>query len=197
MTTGRPSNENTRITLESLDISPNDSSRWQLMATLPEEKFNGWLDERLMKGQEITAGGLRQYAKNVTGKQSQSGTVYATLVLDPKGCSLQGFGIRCDGPPTGGHIINKSKTQGNAEGRAILVEQARLFNLHGEAEIMSTQCSAHNVGRIADTPRAVQIQLLQKIYKYGYSHMASWFDEFLATFKEHRTELELERLLDP
>ena len=68
--------------------------------------------------------------------------------------------------------------------------------IHGTAEIMSTQCSAHNVGRTANEPEAVRILLLQKVYEYGWSHMAEWFETFLGTFKVRPTELELERMID-
>ena len=108
-------------------------------------------------------------------------------LLNPKGCCLIGYGIRCDGPPTGGHILNKSKVRGNPEGRAILAACPD--------EIMTNQCYQHNVSRFADTPEAVKIMLLQKIYEHGYLHMAEWFDVFLATFKVHPTHLELERLI--
>jgi hypothetical protein len=56
------------VTLSDIQISKSQSSRWQLMASIPEVKFNGWLDERMAKGQEITAGGLRNYARNIQGK---------------------------------------------------------------------------------------------------------------------------------
>lgn len=185
---GRPkSSHNERIKLEDLDIDHNDSSRWQLMASIPEVKFNGWLDERMAKGQEITAGGLRNYARNIQGKPVMGGTTSGIYLLNPIGCALIGYGIRCDGPPTGGHIINKSKTVGNAEGRAILAACP--------PEIMTPQCYQHNINRWADEPEAVKIMLLQKIYAFGFLHMAEWFEVFLNTFKVHRVDLELERLI--
>ena len=118
-----------------------------------------------------------------------------SILLNPSGCALDGYVIPCHGPLTGGHILNKSKTRGNKEGRAILVAQAKLFIETGTAEIMTAQCMEHNVNRWADEPEAVKIMLLQKVYEYGYLHMAEWFDLFLGTFKVHPTELELERLI--
>jgi len=185
---GRPKTSQAgRIKLEDLEIDHNQSSRWQLMASVPKEKFNGWLDERVAKGQEVTAGGLRNYARNIQGKPVMGRTTSGIYLLNPTGCALIGYAIRCDGPPTGGHIINKSKTMGNAEGRAILAACPD--------EIMAYQCYQHNVSRWADTPEAVKIMLLQKIYQYGFWHMSEWFRQFLATFKVHPTDLELERLI--
>lgn len=193
---GRPSEDNGRIKLDDLDLSYNDSSRWQLMATVPEDKFLSWLDEKLMKGHEVTAGGLRMYARNLSGKPYRSGSISGRYLLNPSGCALAGYAIGCDGPPTGGHIINKSKTRNSPKARAILIAQAEKWAIHGTAEIMTTQCHAHNVSRLADEPQAVRIMLLQKVYEYGYSHMHRWFYEFLSAFKLWPTELELERLLD-
>ena len=176
-----------RVTLNDLDISKNESSRWQLMASVSDEKFYGWLDERVAKGQEVTAGGLRNYARNIQGKPVMGRTTSGIYLLNPTGCSLIGYRIRCDGPPTGGHIINKSKTRGNKEGRAILAACP--------PEIMANQCYQHNINRWADEPEAVKIMLLQKIYEFGYLHMHDWFDVFLKTFKVRPIDLELERLI--
>jgi len=111
------------------------------------------------------------------------------LFLDPKECSLEGFKIRCVGD------LNKTMVGGNKKARAILVEQARIFHENGKAEIMTKVCYGHNVGRLADTPAARKILLLQKIYEFGWFHTKEWFDVLLATFKRYPTELELERLL--
>ena len=157
------------------------------MASIPEEKFNGWLDERMAKGQEITAGGLRNYTRNIQGKPVMGRTTSGIYLLNPTGCALIGYAVRCDGPPTGGHIINKSKTRGNPIGHEILAACPE--------EIMAIQCYQHNVSRWADTLDAVKIMLLQKIYEHGYLHMADWFEVFLGTFKVHPIELELERLI--
>ena len=175
------------VTLADLDISKNESSHWQLIAKVPEEKFHGWLDERVAKGQEVTAGGLRNYARNLSGKPIVGRTTSGIYVLNPVGCALIGYGTRCDGPPTGGHILNKSKVRGNKEGRAILSACPN--------EIMANQCYQHNINRWADEPEAVKIMLLQKIYQFGYMHMADWFEVFLGTFKVWPTDLELERLI--
>jgi len=104
-------------------------------------------------------------------------------LLNPTGCALVGYGPKCYGRLTGGHIINKSKVGGNKEGRAILIAQAKLFIETGIAEIMTPQCVAHNVNRWADEPEAVKIMLLQKIYEFGFLHMEEWFETFLSTFK--------------
>ena len=49
-------------------IDAHESHRWQLEASLPEEKFNNWIDESLAHGWEISAGGLRRIAQNHAGK---------------------------------------------------------------------------------------------------------------------------------
>ena len=55
------------VTLSDIEISKSQSSRWQLMSTIPEERFNAWVDDKLARGYEITAGGLREYARNIKG----------------------------------------------------------------------------------------------------------------------------------
>jgi hypothetical protein len=177
-----------RVTLNDIDVSRSQSSRWQLMAQVPEDKFHGWLDERVAKGQEVTAGGLRNYARNISGKPLMGRTTSGIYVLNPVGCALIGYGTRCDGPPTGGHIIHKGEVQGNDEARAILAACP--------PEIMAIQCYQHNVGRFANSPEAKRIQLIQKIYEFGYWHMEEWFEEFHKCFKKiPYPELELERLI--
>lgn len=187
---GRPTEDDT-VKLTDLDITYNDSSRWQLIARLDEAKFQGWLDERLSKGQEVTAGGLHAYAKNSLGLGGGGGsTSTARLLLDPVNtCALQGYAIRCDGPPQRGHIIHKGDVQGNDKARAILAAIPD--------EIMAWQCSSHNVGRFANTSEAKRIQLLQKIYQYGWLHMYDWFEYFHSCFKKSpRPDLRLEYLLE-
>lgn len=56
------------VTLDDIEISKSQSSRWQLMATVDEERFNDWIDDKLARGYEITAGGLREYARNILGR---------------------------------------------------------------------------------------------------------------------------------
>ena len=118
------------------------------------------------------------------------------MKLSPDNCSLEGYKISCKGQPQGGHIIHKGEVQGCEEAREILVDQAKQWAIHGTAEIMATQCMAHNVSRFANTPEARKIQLLQKIYQYGWSHMELWFSTFHATLKGDRPELELKRMLE-
>jgi hypothetical protein len=185
---GRPTGEET-VKLEDLEISYNDSSRWQLMAKVPDAKFVAWVDERLSRGQEITSGGLRMYAKNLLGLSKAGYSRSTRLLLKPDGgCALQGYAIRCDGPPQNGHIIHKGEVRGNDEARAILAACPK--------EIMSIQCSAHNVDRWANTHHAKRIQLLQKIYEFGWSHMEDWFENFLSIFKVRPHELTLQALLE-
>jgi len=52
-------------------ISKTESSRWQLEASLPEERFNEYIDESLAKGWEISASGLQKLAKNHKRKEER------------------------------------------------------------------------------------------------------------------------------
>jgi ParB family chromosome partitioning protein len=45
-------------------IDGYESSRWQMEARLPEEKFNEWVDGCLSTGKEISAAALQRYSKN-------------------------------------------------------------------------------------------------------------------------------------
>lgn len=107
--------------------------------------------------------------------------------LDPDSCALESFRVGCIGDLQGHHIISKTQTRGNSAGRKILVACPD--------EIMADVCQRHHQGGYAESPIARKIMLLQKIFEFGWLHMKAWFDVFLATFKDHRVELELERLL--
>jgi hypothetical protein len=50
-------------TLADLDIHPKESSRWQQMASIPDDVFLAWVDDKLSKGYELTAGGLLRLAQ--------------------------------------------------------------------------------------------------------------------------------------
>ena len=52
-------------TLADLDIRPQESSRWQLVASVPDARFEEYIDERRSNGYELTAGGLIQIAKAI------------------------------------------------------------------------------------------------------------------------------------
>ena len=52
-------------TLEDLDIHPKESQRWQLVASVPDARFEEYIDERRSNGYELTAGGLIQIAKAI------------------------------------------------------------------------------------------------------------------------------------
>ena len=50
-------------TLKALGLTKNDSSRWQRIASLPEEKFEGYLSERIDDAtKEITSADLLRLA---------------------------------------------------------------------------------------------------------------------------------------
>lgn len=190
---GRKSDD--ELTLDQLEIDHNASARWQLIASVPDERFAAWVDERMARGQELTAGGLRMYARHISnGGNPETLHVSASTQLarssiwlvPPDGrCALEGYRIRCAGPLTGQHIINKSKSRGNDAVRAVLVSCPD--------ELMAQVCYQHNVGRMADTPDAVRILLLQKVYRYGWQHMRDFINAL--PWKVQPPELTLERLL--
>jgi len=51
-------------------IDAKESSRWQLEASLPEDRFHEWVDECLAHAWELSAGALRRIAENHAGKHS-------------------------------------------------------------------------------------------------------------------------------
>lgn len=184
---GKPSHDSTVIRLADLDIDRNASSRWQAIAAMPEDKFTGYLDEHLAKGWEVTAGGLRNYARNLNGHESQVRLRPGILLVVPPGmCTLSGYRVPCNGPITGQHILNKSKARGNEEVRAILVQCPE--------EIMASVCLAHNMERWADQKDAQRILLLQNIYRFGWQRMKDFFDGLPWKVRHH--DLTLEGILE-
>ena len=64
---GRPPKEKTNdmvssVSLEDLKIKAEQSSRWQLEAELPEDKFVQWIKDTRSRGDEISSAGLRKCA---------------------------------------------------------------------------------------------------------------------------------------
>lgn len=172
------------VTLADVEVSRKDSSRWQLMATVEEERFNDWIDDRVAKGQEVTAGGLRNYARNIKGDPIVGRASSGIYILNPVGCSLIGYGCQCVGNCQNGHIINESKARGNSKVKKYLKHDMNI----------SPQCIAHNVGRWADTYEARKIQLLQKIFKHGWTEVKEFYDG--VPWKVHKVEFELGRMLE-
>lgn len=172
------------VTLADIEVSRKDSSRWQLMATVDEERFNDWIDDRVATGQEVTAGGLRNYARNIQGRPMVGRATSGIYILNPVGCSLIGYGCQCVGNIQNGHIINESKARGNAKVKKYLKHDMNI----------SPQCVAHNVGRWADTYEARKIQLLQKIFKHGWTEVKEYYDG--VPWKVHKVEFELGRMLE-
>ncbi len=64
-------------------ITRNESSKWQLEASLPEEMFNDWVDDSLAKGYEISASGLQKLAKNHKQKEERENIADAGKNIDP------------------------------------------------------------------------------------------------------------------
>jgi len=64
-------------------INRYESSRWQLEAALPEERFLEWVDECLSTEREISASGLRGLAKNHLRKKERNGIAALGKDLQP------------------------------------------------------------------------------------------------------------------
>ena len=107
------------------------------------------------------------------------------MQLDPKHCALEGYLIQCVGDCQRGHIINTSKARGNKLG----VKEYLKHEIN-----ISPQCVAHNVNRWADQYDARKIQLLQKIFKHGWSEVKEYYDG--VPWKVHKPEFEIERMLE-
>ena len=185
ITRGRPlMYQDGNINLDDLQINRHQSSRWQLIATIPDERFDDWIDDKLSSGQEVTAGGARNLARNIQGRPIVGRTTSGIYILNPVGCALIGYGCQCYGDCQNGHLINESKARGNAEVKKYLKQDINI----------SPQCAGHNVGRMADTHEARKIQLLQKIFRYGWSEVKEFYDN--VPWKVPKPEFELERMLE-
>lgn len=77
---GRPKQGHDGIVLDDIDISPKESSRWQLEASLPAERFDEWVSECLAHAWELSAGALRKIAENHAGKQQRVDSPFAWFV---------------------------------------------------------------------------------------------------------------------
>lgn len=176
------------ISLGDIGISRWQSHRWQAYATLSETRFHGWIDDALAQGHDVSGAGLLRYAQNAQAKDEHRPRSTALYLLPPTNvCALQGYIIRCQGPLTGQHILNKSKARGNKEIRAILASCP--------PEVMANVCQeGHNISRWADTKEAQKILLLQKIHEFGWAHMKTFFDDLPWKIPHH--DMTLEALLD-
>jgi hypothetical protein len=180
---GKPSQGDTVIRLQDLDIDRNTSSRWQAIASIPEPKFNEFIDDHLSRGWEVTAGGLRTYARQLQGNPGAAPSLRDILLAPSAGvCALVGYKVTCAGPLTGQHILNKSKARGNEEVRAILAACPE--------EVMATICTRHNVDRWADQPDARRILLLQNVYRFGWHRMKKFFDDLPWKVPQHDLTIE-------
>jgi hypothetical protein len=174
------------MTLSDLEITKNESSRFQLFAKMPDEKFDAWVDERMAKGWELTISGLISYARNVNGRPQIKTTGPVVLIPKKGTCCLRGFMVECVGDLQGHHIISKNMARGNPDVREILRQCPE--------EIMADVCVNHNVGKLADSPKARKVLLLQKIMQYGFTHMEEFVDGL--PWKVHRHEDTLRAMLD-
>ena len=89
-------------------------------------------------------------------------------MIGARECALKGYLIECRGPLHGHHLISKNMARGNPEVRDLLRTCPAL--------LMSDVCTAHNVGKMADSHNARRILLLQKIAVYGYAYMQAYID---------------------
>ena len=104
--------------------------------------------------------------------------------LTPPACALEGYATACYLGCQNGHIINESKARGNAKVKKYLKQDMN----------RSPQCVGHNVDRWADTYEARKIQLLQKIYKHGWSAVKEFYAN--VPWKVPKPEFTLERMLE-
>ena len=109
--------------------------------------------------------------------------------LDPPACALEGYPpkdpVQCYGGCQNGHLVNESKARGNKRG----VKEYLKHEIN-----ISPQCVAHNVDRWADQYEARKWQLLQKIWKYGFSAVKEYYDG--VPWKVPKPEFSLERMLE-
>jgi hypothetical protein len=176
------------VPLEQVGISRWQSHRWQAYATLPDDKFNAWMDEAIAAGHEISGAGLFRYATNSEAKMSgHVPNQHLLLAPTPRQCALQGYMVPCSGRLTGQHIISKQMARGNEEVRNILRACP--------PELIAQVCEGHNVGKMADSHNGRRILLLQKVYEHGFGHMHDYIDSL--PWKYWTAELRLESMLEP
>lgn len=184
-----PLRSSTVTSLDDLEITKNESSRFQLFASVPDNKFNGWVDERMSRGWDLTISGLVAYARNVNGRPKLQ-TTGPILLMPQKGvCCLRGYIIECVGDMQGHHILSKQWASRNQAVRDIMRQCP--------PEIMADVCASHNVGKLADAPIARKILLLQKIMLYDYSHMEHFVDVYIGQhWKQPMQHLTLKGMLN-
>src|SRR4051812_12210573 len=56
------------LTLQELGISRDQSSRWQRLASVPDDDFSKYLQDAIHQGREITSAGLMQIAARIHSK---------------------------------------------------------------------------------------------------------------------------------
>lgn len=70
-------------TLADLDIDPHESSRWQILAEIPEEQFEDYIDDKVSKGYELTAGGLVKIWKELRRTEARAEIAKAGELVPP------------------------------------------------------------------------------------------------------------------
>jgi len=163
-------------TLNDLQITKNQSSFWQLMGEIPEEKFNDFIDDKVARGYDVTSSSLIAYARNITGWKPPPPIVKRVRSLHdvkiyphPDRCALEGVEVECSYqyPLTTEHIIRRSAYQGCS------TEVKRYY----ERKMNKAKtCTVHNIGKWADTPIAVKILVIQKVLEYGLTEVEEYFD---------------------
>ena len=63
-----------RVTLEEIGISKDQSSRWQLAASVPEKAFERFLEEAQQEQGEVTTAGLTKLARALSAKKKKKDT---------------------------------------------------------------------------------------------------------------------------
>jgi len=193
---GRPT---TNITLDQIGLTKSESSRLQRIASIPVAKFDGYIDEKISLGHDLTVGGLLKYADAIWAHGPQATKLPSAATRDfgtdgriwltaPEGtCALEGYAIRCGrGVFHRHHIVSMNLARGNDEVHAILKRYPE--------EVIGLICPAHNTSKWADTPDARRVLLLQNIWRFGWSRMRAFVNGL--PWKVHHPELTLEAMLD-
>ena len=86
--------------------------------------------------------------------------------LDYNRCPLHGYAIECSGDPELHHIISRGKASKSPAQPSLDLRYNLIW-----------VCKAHNFGRWADTPIAMQALYLLQAIRYGRDEVADYLDE--------------------
>jgi len=101
-------------------------------------------------------------------------------------CELSFLG-GCSGRIHRHHIVNRSRTRGNAAARKFVDANGWLF--------WADVCEAHNVGRMADTRGARAHFLSNRIVRYGRAPVETCLADLRNLFRSDASDLTIEGLI--